>query len=348
MHFPYKLGRPVGRLFGNVWRFALSRLRLFGIVSAVIVFLIVIFRYRTPVWRGMQWLATAASQPVLQAMQKNPTLAHFVHILFDAIPDIAFSLLAVAGLSYLMPEIATKLEAKRGVRYFLLTLFGLFGFLAIWVNAVNRANQEQTDTTQRDVQGKVLNSVIDIQTSLHSTKTLSESDRRQKMSESLRDEYILTHNPIDPAIIAGKAMPPQEWMNKRLSEMGETWSVAEATPRMAVPRSYIVLDGNPKFTGPNAAGIEGNAFVAGSPIAFNIHYKNTGPNVLELEDEWRAAYLRDDFTPETQDAMLAEFTNAVKKEKRAFGSEKLPPRTMFIQWEPEQANSSQRLVSRTS
>ena len=149
----------------------------------------------------MQGLAVAVSQPILRAMQKSPSFAHFIHVLFNAVPDISFALLAVAGLSYLMPEIATKLEAKRGVRYFLLTLFGLFGCLAIWVNAVNRTEQEQLLVLQSTAQGQVLSSVIDIQKLLHSSKTLTEAEKMTAISESLRDEYVLTHTPVDPDIL---------------------------------------------------------------------------------------------------------------------------------------------------
>ncbi len=193
----------------------------------------------------MQQLAVVISQPVLQAMQAHPTFAHFVHVLFDAVPDISFALLAVAGLSYLMPEIAVKLEAKRGIRYFLLALFGLFGISAIWVSAISRSEQEQQQATQSQVQGQVLTSVLGIQKSLQSDKTMSEAQRRENISDALRDEYILTHNPIEPAILARTQMPPQDWMNERLAEMGETWRVDQperlATSKPALPLPLIAI-----------------------------------------------------------------------------------------------------------
>ena len=75
-----------------------------------------------------------------------------------------------------------------------------------------------------------MTSILEIQSSLHSNKTLSEIERRKNISDSLRDEYVLTHNPVDPEILAGSKMPPKEWMNKRLTEMGEPWKIAYDGP----------------------------------------------------------------------------------------------------------------------
>jgi len=230
-------------------------------------------------------------------------------------------LLAVAGLAYLAPAPVKKLEEKRGVRVFLICLFVFFGFLAIVVNAVNREEQDHKAETQEDKMAVVLRSVTNIQDALKSkSPNMTEAERREHLASSLRDEYILSHDPIDPAILAGKAMPPQDWMNNRLNQLGETWKVSKEIPAAPAPapRSYIVLDGNPRFTGPSTAGGEGIDFVVGSPIAFNVHFKNSGPNALETGEMAFSAYLKDDPTYETQDAVVSEFTNEVKKEKKNF------------------------------
>jgi len=39
----------------------------------------------------------------------------------------------------------------------------------------------------------------------------------------LRNEYILSCNPVDPGILAGTKMPSDIWMNERLQAMGEKW-----------------------------------------------------------------------------------------------------------------------------
>ena len=153
-----------------------------------------------------------------------------MHVLINAVPDMAYALLALAGLAYLVPEITAKLESKRAVRVFLFTLFALMGVSAILVNAVNRADQEQQTAMQSLAMTHVLGSVLEIQKDLHSNKTMTEAQRKESLSESLRDEYIITHNPIDPDILAKTKMPPDDWMNMRLAALGEHVRVAESKP----------------------------------------------------------------------------------------------------------------------
>jgi len=232
--------------------------------------------------------------------------------------DMTPILLAIVGIimSYIPPKKETHI-----VTSFVLIIVGLAG------SAVLTVARLKTETAHRNEMGglyKKIDAVGDQNSKLSDyllaakNTGMSETDRRKGILTTLRNQWILSHDPVDPDILAGTKMPPQDWIKKRLIEMGETWSVAEETPQTTAPRSYIVLDGNPKFTGPNAAGAEGSDFIAGSPIMFNIHFKNSGPNALEYEDQAMAAYLKDDYKPETQEALLAEFTNEVKREKQNF------------------------------
>jgi hypothetical protein len=272
------------------------------------------------------WL-NYVSHRILQAAQDHPALGRFVHVLINAVPDFSFALLAIAGLGYLVPGYIKKLEKKRGVRIFLICFFTIFGLLAIVVNAVNREDQDHTTASQEDRMGVVLKSVTNIQDALKPrSANMTEAERREHLASSLRDEYILSHNPIDPAILAGKAMPPPDWMNNRLNQIGEKWAVTREAPLMrSAPRSYLTLAGNPRFTGPSATQTEGSNFLPGSPIAFNIHYKNTGPNAVELGEQADAAYLKDDYKPETQQSVLAQFTSEIEKEKKALKEGKPDP-----------------------
>lgn len=183
-----------------------------------------------PLWLGY------ITRPISQAMQTHPLLAKWMHVLINAVPDLAYALLALAGLAYLVPEVTAKLESRRPVRIFLFALFALMGLSAILVNAVNRADQEDRDRMQSTEQTKVLGSVLDIQAMLHSNKTLTEAQRKEALFESLRDEYIITHNPIDPDILAKTKMPPDDWTNMRLEQMGEGIRVAtvKTSPTPAV------------------------------------------------------------------------------------------------------------------
>jgi hypothetical protein len=53
----------------------------------------------------------------------------------------------------------------------------------------------------------------------------AELDRRTNIQKALRGEYILSHDNISPGLLAGTEFPPSEWMNKRLRELGEKWTV---------------------------------------------------------------------------------------------------------------------------
>lgn len=56
----------------------------------------------------------------------------------------------------------------------------------------------------------------------------AETTRRRNLLERLRNEYILSHDNISPALMAGTEQAPTDWVNKRLTELGEKWRVTQA------------------------------------------------------------------------------------------------------------------------
>lgn len=236
-------------------------------------------------------------------------------ILADATPI----LLAIVGvvMSYIQP----KRESHRATT-FILIVAGLLGSAVLSANRIRSEAEHHKEV--KDL-GRKMDVVRDQNTNLSNfllaakNTGMSEADRKKGIETTLRNEYILSHDPIDPDILAGTKMPPEAWINKRLHDLGETWTISEETPRMAAsPRSSLVLSGNPRFTGPNTTGIEGGDFLPGYPLGFNIHYKNTGPNAVQLGDAAAAAYLMENDKPETQEAILTQFTNEITREKKAY------------------------------
>src|SRR5579859_7658505 len=57
-----------------------------------------------------------------------------------------------------------------------------------------------------------------------------EIKRRQIILSRLRNEYIISHDGLSPALLAGTEKPTTDWINKRLRELGETWRLADDTP----------------------------------------------------------------------------------------------------------------------
>jgi hypothetical protein len=56
----------------------------------------------------------------------------------------------------------------------------------------------------------------------------AEMERRKGVQKALRNEYILSQPHVSEGLLAGTEYPPADWMNKRLRELGENWTFAEA------------------------------------------------------------------------------------------------------------------------
>lgn len=63
-----------------------------------------------------------------------------------------------------------------------------------------------------------------------STPGQKEITRRQKILAALRNEYILSHDNISPAVMSGIQNPPADWVNERLKSLGEKWTIGEQYP----------------------------------------------------------------------------------------------------------------------
>lgn len=201
----------------------------FLLLISISVVLVIAFRHllwiHVPIW------VKAISHPIFVAAQSHPLFGRTVHVLFNAIPDTAFALLAVSGLAYLVPKkYLDKIEELGWVRIFLLILFVTFGFSAIVINAIKSENQEFKDAQNEDRMGVVLKSVTNIQIALSPKSVqMTEVQRRQHLLDSVRDQYILEQKDVDPEILSGNKMPPDTWLNQKLSAMGEIWQFHQKT-----------------------------------------------------------------------------------------------------------------------
>jgi hypothetical protein len=57
------------------------------------------------------------------------------------------------------------------------------------------------------------------------TPPKSEIIRRNILIGKLYQEYILSHDGLSPALLAGTEPVSADWMNKRLEQLGEAWRV---------------------------------------------------------------------------------------------------------------------------
>jgi hypothetical protein len=88
------------------------------------------------------------------------------------------------------------------------------------------------------------------------------------------------------------------------------------------PRSYLVYEGNPLFSGPSPTGTEGAAFAVGQPVGFNVHFKATGLHpVILLESAFDTEVVTDlhvtadTFDQAAIDRAVGIFLSEIKKER---------------------------------
>ncbi len=79
------------------------------------------------------------------------------------------------------------------------------------------------------------------------TPQAAEVERRSNIQKVLRGEYILSHENISAGLLAGTELPPAEWMNKRLAELGEKWTVAQPVVRVSVSPNSPCVPGRPRI-----------------------------------------------------------------------------------------------------
>jgi len=66
------------------------------------------------------------------------------------------------------------------------------------------------------------------------TSKETEQQRRAAILNALRNEYIMSHDSISAQMLAGLEMPPAEWLNLRLKQLGEKWTVQDVNRGLSV------------------------------------------------------------------------------------------------------------------
>jgi hypothetical protein len=236
-------------------------------------------------------------------------------ILADATPI----LLAVVGvvMSYIQPKKESHL-----ITTVILITAGLAGSIVLSVNRLHSEAAHRIEvgtlSSKIDAVGSQNANLANFLLKAKDSGTLSEADRRRGIELTLRSEYILKHDPVDPDILVGNKMPPAGWMNQRLHDLGENWTVAKETHTIASAsgaRSYITLE-SPVFAGGKA---EGENFQPGEAFAFNVHFQVTGPNSVQSLGVEQVLLVEPDFSAETQKAAIASFLQEDEKERKQLG-----------------------------
>jgi hypothetical protein len=275
-------------------------------------------RHMEPVYKALS-IVVLALIIIAIALWTHFGTAASLPVLADMMPI----LLAIAGiiLSYVPPKKETHIFTTM-----LLIVFGLAGS-AVMTTARLRSEGDH----RREVKG--LNDKLDAvgtqnthlaNVLLGAKGTVTEAQRRAGIETTLRNKYILSHDPIDPEILAGNKMPPAAWVNDQLKSLGEEWTVSpeksNTTPTAPI-RSYLIFEDNPRFAGsagavPGAVAIEGANYRVGDPLGFNVHYKANGPNEIQLIGGASMLLIEPDSTPETQKSAISFFLHESSSEHR--------------------------------
>jgi hypothetical protein len=208
------------------------RPNLTAIVVSSVIFVGGVIKYRQYLFTHIPLWSQEFGNYVLHLAQNHPHLSRILHVILNAVPDAVPLFLGIAGLVYLMPNLAKKIEDSKPLRVSIATLCILFCFLAIAVNAINREAQEHTgdeqntrlETVER-TNDQILKAVLNPSPNVSVTSI----EQQRRTDDVLRNKYILTHPNISPEILAGTAWPPTEWMNQQLASLHAPWKFTESS-----------------------------------------------------------------------------------------------------------------------
>jgi len=231
--------------------------------------------------------------------------------------------LGFAVISVIVSVKRLRDEHQSVVITFVLVL-GFLGTLVMHYSRVHDQEQHNGEVTQlrtkmdavKDQNTQVLAAVVS-KPPLSSQE--AEMQRRQNIEKALTGEYILSHDNISPGLLAGTEFPAAEWMNKRLAELGEHWTVSQP-PKTAtsIPqRTYLTWNGSLRI--PEKVDAQGNKvskrfFEVGDELAINYYMKVSGPNSINVMWTAKALDTKPDSSPNSQHEFISEFNAEVNAE----------------------------------
>ena len=192
--------------------------------------------------------------------------------------------------------------------------------------SVKQASASQTKTGQ--VEGAILGQLQSLHNQKPLTATETEAKRREDLMAMLRGQYILEHENVPSAVVEGTEAPPAAWLNERLQQLNENWAVSDAVkPAATIPaRSYVAFDGNPEIPPKSGSEVPSSSFVVGALFGFNVKYKATGPNPVQLTEIALACEIASDTNIETEKTLLTKFKSELRKERKTIVT---APQTMM-------------------
>jgi hypothetical protein len=238
---------------------------------------------------------------------------------------VPFAMAAYGG--HIAAEGIADLKRRRTVKsiFWLACAIGVGLAFVQQYRSVKQASASQTKTGQ--VEGAILGQLQSLHNQKPLTATETEAKRREDVMVMLRGQYILEHENVPSAVVEGTEAPPAAWLNERLRQLNENWTVSDAVKPAATisPRSYVVFDGNPEIPPKNGSEVPSSSFAVGALFGFNVKYKATGPNPVQVTEIALACEIASDTTIETEKTMLTKFNSKLRKERK---TSVIAPQTM--------------------
>jgi hypothetical protein len=109
--------------------------------------------------------------------------------------------------------------------------------VTVVVNSIEREDQENKRQNDRNKLDGLSAQMRDtLQFLVQSQGQPNEAERRRRVLEALRGKYVIEHPDAPITMLTGNLWPPQEWMEQRLRELGETFHFI-LPPTASIPSS---------------------------------------------------------------------------------------------------------------
>lgn len=238
---------------------------------------------------------------------------------------VPFAMAAYGG--HIAAEGIADVKRRRNVKgiFWLACAIGVGLAFVQQYRSVKQASASQSKTGQ--VEGAILGQLQSLHNQKPLTTTETEAKRREDVMAMLRGQYILEHENVPSAVVEGTEAPPAAWLNERLRQLNENWTVSDAVQPAATvsPRSYVAFDGGPEIPPRNGSEVPSDSFAVGTALGFNVKFKATGPNPIQLIGTDLACELASDTSIETEKTLLTKFNSKLRKERK---THPIAPRTM--------------------
>ena len=141
-------------------------------------------------------------------------------------------------------------------------------------------------------------------------ETFASRKASDKIIQSLRNDYVLGHQHLSPGLLAGTELPPSNWLNKRLRDLGEKWTVSEGTKlNSKLPAVSPLQDKAARLASDTIQFLTKTKNIP-EPQALSLYKESLAPRVIGVERELDKQGITESGLDESPASMAAIRRNA--------------------------------------